>query len=247
MVNNVVKIKSSEQLKEKEDYEYIIELKHIDKFYYTGVATQVLFDINLQFKEGTVNSLVGPSGSGKSTLMNILGTLDKPTKGEVYIAGKRTDQMSKYELAVLRNQTIGFVFQFHYLLPEYTALENVLMPFEISRKKVTNKIKEKAVNLMKFIGIEDIKDNLATKMSGGQQQRTAIARSLMNNPKILLADEPTGNLDTEATDKVYNLFREINDEFGTTIIVITHERRIAEKTDRIIEIRDGIIHLDLYK
>ena len=247
MVNNVVKIKSSEQLKEKEDYEYIIELKHIDKFYYTGVATQVLFDINLQFKEGTVNSLVGPSGSGKSTLMNILGTLDKPTKGEVYIAGKRTDQMSKYELAVLRNQTIGFVFQFHYLLPEYTALENVLMPFEISRKKATNKIKEKAVNLMKFIGIEDVKDNLATKMSGGQQQRTAIARSLMNNPKILLADEPTGNLDTEATDKVYNLFREINDEFGTTIIVITHERRIAEKTDRIIEIRDGIIHLDLYK
>ena len=159
MANSVVKIKSNKQIKEKEDYEYIIELKHIDKFYYTGVATQVLFDINLQFKEGTVNSLVGPSGSGKSTLMNILGTLDKPTKGEVYIAGKRTDQMSKYELAVLRNQTIGFVFQFHYLLPEYTALENVLMPFEISGQKVTNEIKEKAVNLMKFIGIEDVKDN----------------------------------------------------------------------------------------
>jgi lipoprotein-releasing system ATP-binding protein len=247
VANSIGKIKESEQIKEKEEYEYIIELKEIDKFYYTGVATQVLFDINLQFKEGTVNSIVGPSGSGKSTLMNILGTLDKPTKGEVYIAGKRTDEMSKKELALLRNQTIGFVFQFHYLLPEYTALENVLMPFEISRQKVTNKIQEKAVNLMKFIGIEDVKDNLATKMSGGQQQRTAIARSLMNNPKILLADEPTGNLDTEATDKVYNLFRDINEEFGTTIIVITHERRIAEKTDRIIEIRDGRIHLDLYK
>lgn len=242
-----LEIKSNDQIKEKEAYEYIIELKHIDKFYYTGVATQVLFDINLQFKEGAVNSIVGPSGSGKSTLMNILGTLDKPTSGEVYIAGKRTDKMSKNELATLRNQTIGFVFQFHYLLPEYTALENVLMPFEISRKKVTDKTKEKAVNLMKFIGIEEVKDNLATKMSGGQQQRTAIARSLMNDPKILLADEPTGNLDTEATDKVYNLFRDINDEFGTTIIVITHERRIAEKTDRIIEIRDGRIHLDLYK
>ncbi len=247
MSKSAVKIKNEESIKEKEDYEYIVDLKHIDKFYYTGVATQVLFDINLQFKAGSVNSIVGPSGSGKSTLMNILGTLDKPTKGEVYIAGKRTDQMSKNELAILRNQTIGFVFQFHYLLPEYTALENVLMPFEISRQKVTSKVKEKAINLMKFIGIEDVKDNLATKMSGGQQQRTAIARSLMNNPKILLADEPTGNLDTEATDKVYNLFREINEKFGTTLIVITHERRIAEKTDRIIEIRDGKIHLDLYK
>lgn len=247
MANSIVKIRNNEHIKEKEDYEYIIDLKQIEKFYYTSVATQVLFDINLQFKEGTVNSIVGPSGSGKSTLMNILGTLDKPTKGEVYIAGKRTDEMSKNELATLRNKTIGFVFQFHYLLPEYTALENVLMPFEISRQKVTDKIKEKAVNLMRFIGIEEVKDNLATRMSGGQQQRTAIARSLMNNPKILLADEPTGNLDTEATDKVYNLFRDINDEFGTTIIVITHERRIAEKTDRIIEIRDGRIHLDLYK
>ncbi|MFX1337419.1 MAG: ABC transporter ATP-binding protein [Promethearchaeota archaeon] len=247
MANSVVKVKINEQIKEKEKYDYIVELKHIDKFYYTGAANQVLFDINLQFKEGTVNSIVGPSGSGKSTLMNIIGTLDKPTKGEVYIAGKRTDQMSKNELAILRNQTIGFVFQFHYLLPEYTALENVLMPFEISRKKVTSEIKEKAADLMRFIGIEEIKDNLATKMSGGQQQRTAIARSLMNNPKILLADEPTGNLDTEATDKVYNLFRDINNELGTTIIVITHERRIAEKTDRIIEIRDGRIHLDLYK
>ena len=247
MANSIVKIKNNEHIKEKEDYEYIIDLKQINKYYYTGVATQVLFDINLQFKEGTIISIVGPSGSGKSTLMNILGTLDKPTKGEVYIAGKRTDQMSKNELAVLRNQTIGFVFQFHYLLPEYTALENVLMPFEISKQKVTNKIKEKAVNLMKFIGIDDVKDNLATKMSGGQQQRTAIARALMNNPKIILADEPTGNLDTEATDKVYNLFRDINEEFGATIIVITHERRIAEKTDRIIEIRDGRIHLYLYK
>jgi len=247
LANSIVKVKNNAQIKEKEGSEYIIELKHIDKFYYTGVATQVLFDINLQFKERTVNSIVGPSGSGKSTLMNILGTLDKPTKGEVYIAGKRTDKMSKNELAMLRNQTIGFVFQFHYLLPEYTALENVLMPFEISRKKVTSDITERAVDLMKFIGIEEVKDNLATKMSGGQQQRTAIARSLMNNPKILLADEPTGNLDTEATDKVYNLLRDINEEFGTTIIVITHERRIAEKTDRIIEIRDGRIHLDLYK
>ncbi|MFX1392769.1 MAG: ABC transporter ATP-binding protein [Promethearchaeota archaeon] len=226
---------------------FVIELKNIEKFYYTGVATQVLFDINLQFRQGSFNSIVGPSGSGKSTLMNIIGTLDKPTKGEIYIDAKRTDKMSKKELAELRNKTIGFVFQFHYLLPEYTALENVLLPHRISKEKVTNETKKRAIDLLKFIGIEDVKNNLANNMSGGQQQRTAIARALMNNPKILLADEPTGNLDTDATDKVYDLFREINDEFKTTIIVITHERRIAEKTDRIIEIRDGRIHLDLLK
>jgi lipoprotein-releasing system ATP-binding protein len=179
--------------------------------------------------------------------MNIIGTLDKPTKGEIYIDGKRTDQMSKNELAELRNKTIGFVFQFHYLLPEYTALENVLLPYRISKRKVTSEAKNRALDLLKFIDIEDVKNNLATNMSGGQQQRTAIARALMNNPKIILADEPTGNLDTDSTDKVYDLLRDINDDFNTTIIVITHERRIAEKTDRIIEIRDGRIHLDLFK
>lgn len=242
-----IDIDENEPGNKTEKYEYVIELKNIDKFYYTGVATQVLFDINLQFKEGSLSSLIGPSGSGKSTLMNILGTLDKPTKGEVYIAGKRTDQMTNNELAILRNKVIGFVFQFHYLLPEYTALENILMPYQISKQKITADVKNRALELMTFIGIEDVKNNLANNMSGGQQQRTAIARALMNNPKIILADEPTGNLDTESTDKVYNLFRDINAEFGTTIIVITHERRIAEKTDRIIEIRDGRIHLDLYK
>ncbi|MFX0141315.1 MAG: ABC transporter ATP-binding protein [Candidatus Hodarchaeota archaeon] len=242
-----MKLESQEDSVKPTRKEFIIELKNIDKFYYTGVATQVLFDVNLQFRQGSFNSIVGPSGSGKSTLMNIIGTLDKPTKGEIYIDAKRTDKMTKKELAELRNKTIGFVFQFHYLLPEYTALENVLLPHRISKKKVTKETKKRALDLLKFMGIEDVKNNLANNMSGGQQQRTAIARALMNNPKILLADEPTGNLDTDATDRVYDLFREINDEFNTTIIVITHERRIAEKTDRIIEIRDGRIHLDLLK
>ncbi|MBD3255385.1 MAG: ATP-binding cassette domain-containing protein [Candidatus Lokiarchaeota archaeon] len=237
--------------KSEKDYpetsEYVLELKNIDKFYYTGVATQVLFDINLQFREGSFNSIVGPSGSGKSTLMNIIGTLDRPTNGVVYIDGKRTDKMDKNDLANLRNRTIGFVFQFHYLLPEYTALENILLPYKISKRKITDEVKERAVDLMRFIGIEEVKENLANNMSGGQQQRTAIARALMNRPKFLLADEPTGNLDTDATDKVYDLFRNINEEFGTSIIVITHERRIAEKTDRIVELRDGRVHMDLKK
>ena len=179
--------------------------------------------------------------------MNLIGTLDKPTKGEIYIDGKRTDKMTKKELAVLRNKTIGFVFQFHYLLPEYTALENVLLPHRISKEKITKETKTRALDLLKFMGIEDVKNNLANNMSGGQQQRTAIARALMNNPKIILADEPTGNLDTDSTDIVYDLLRDINEEFDTSIIVITHERRIAEKTDRIIEIKDGKIHLDLLK
>ena len=245
--SQVMNLESQENSVKSKRNNFVIELKNINKFYYTGVATQVLFDINLQFKYGSFNSIVGPSGSGKSTLMNLIGTLDKPTNGEIYIDAKRTDEMTKKELAELRNKAIGFVFQFHYLLPEYTALENVLMPYRISKERITSETKKRAIDLLKFIGIEDVKNNLANNMSGGQQQRTAIARALMNNPKILLADEPTGNLDTDSTDRVYDLFREINDEFKTTIIVITHERRIAEKTDRIIEIRDGRIHLDLFK
>lgn len=228
------------------DNNNIIELKNLNKSYFNGVETKVLFDINLEIKEKSFAALVGPSGSGKSTLMNIIGTLDKPTSGEIYINRIRTDQMNKNELAKLRNMTIGFVFQFHHLLPEFTALENVLMPFRISKQKLTSQKKKKAIELMEFIGIEDVKDNLAPKMSGGQQQRTAIARALMNDPKVLLADEPTGNLDTDSTDKVYDLFRNINEEFGTTVITITHDRRIAEKSDRIIEIKDGKIELDLH-
>ena len=225
----------------------IIELRHVDKFYYTGVATQVLFDLNLEIAEKSFCSLVGPSGSGKSTLMNIIGTLDKATEGEVYIAGQRTDQMDKNELANLRNRFIGFVFQFHYLLPEFTALENVLMPYRISKQKVTDEALRRAEEIMDFVGILQVKDNLAPNMSGGQQQRTAIARALMNQPKIILADEPTGNLDSDATDNVYKLFREINEDFGTTILSITHDRKIAERTDRIIEIQDGKIVLDVLK
>lgn len=225
----------------------IIELNNIDKFYYTGVATQVLFDINFKITEGEFVAIVGPSGSGKSTLMNLIGTLDKPTKGEIYIAGKRTDEMTKAELAALRNQTIGFVFQFHYLLPEFTAIENILLPYRISKQKVTKEIIKRAEELMDFMGILPVKDNLAPNMSGGQQQRTAIARALMNNPRILLADEPTGNLDTDSTSKVYELFREINEKFGTSMITITHDRKVAELTDRIIEVRDGKVILDISK
>ncbi|SCP96932.1 ABC transporter ATP-binding protein [Anaerobium acetethylicum] len=223
----------------------VIELKKINKIYGSQVKTQVLFDLDLAIEEGSFNSIIGQSGSGKSTLLNIIGTLDQPTDGEVYINGKRTDQMNKNELATLRNETIGFIFQFHYLLPEFTALENVLMPYRIQYGKVPADKLKRANELMALVGLEKVKNNKATNMSGGQQQRTAIARALMNSPKIILADEPTGNLDSETTETVYNLLRDINKEMGTTFIIITHDRRIAETADRIIEIKDGRIALDI--
>jgi lipoprotein-releasing system ATP-binding protein len=223
----------------------IINLKNIDKIYGNSIKTQVLTNINLSFKEGSFNSIIGSSGSGKSTLLNIMGTLDKPTNGEVIINGKRTDNMNKNELAELRNETLGFIFQFHYLLPEFTALENVLMPYNIKSSKVSKETLQRAEELLDLVGLKKFKNNLATKMSGGQQQRTAIARALMNNPKIILADEPTGNLDSESTENIYNLMRDINERFNTTFIVITHDRKIAEKADRIIEIKDGEIVMDI--
>jgi len=226
----------------------VVKLENVEKTYDAGsLKTQVLFDVNLTFEQGSFNSIIGASGSGKSTLLNIIGTLDRPTKGTVHIDGRKTNSMSKNQLAELRNTTIGFVFQFHYLLPEFTALENVMMPNWIRQSKVSGEIRTRAEELMGLMGLSKVKENLATKMSGGQQQRTAIARALCNNPKIILADEPTGNLDSESREKVYKTFRQINDRFGTTFIIVTHDRRIAEQTDRIVEISDGRIVTDIVR
>ena len=225
----------------------VVKLKNVDKIYRGAIDTQVLFDINLTFEEGSFNSLVGESGSGKSTLLNIIGTLDKPTRGEVKIAGNRINDLSKDKLAELRNTTIGFVFQFHYLLPEFTAIENVLMPYSISKKQPAKSVAKRAEELFDMLNITTVRNNPASKMSGGQQQRTAIARALINNPKIILADEPTGNLDSENTATIYKIFREINQQYGTTFLIVTHDRRIAEQTDRIVEIKDGKIVVDIRK
>lgn len=225
----------------------IMELKDITKIYGTKIKTQVLFGINLAFEQGSFNSIIGQSGSGKSTLLNILGSLDRPTSGDIIINGKNTKNMSNTELSLLRNESLGFIFQFHYLLPEFTALENVLMPYRISKKPITEETIKYANELLDIVGLTKVKNNLAINMSGGQQQRVAIARSLMNNPKIILADEPTGNLDSDSTEQVYELLRKINYQFGTTFIIITHDRHIAEKADRIIEIKDGRINLDITK
>lgn len=223
----------------------VMELKGITKVYGEKIKTQVLFGIDLKFYEGSFNAIIGQSGSGKSTLMNILGTLDNPTDGEIFINGQNTKSMKANDISFLRNQNIGFIFQFHYLLPEFTALENVLMPYKISKQKITPEVLARAHELLDFVGLSKVKNNLAKNMSGGQQQRVAIARSLINNPKIILADEPTGNLDSDSTEQVYTLLREINSKYKTTFIIITHDRKIAEKADRIIEIKDGRINIDV--
>ncbi len=222
-----------------------IKLKNITKVYGKIVKTKALKGINLELEKNSFNSVIGQSGSGKSTMLNIIGTLDTPTEGDVWINGIKTTDMDKGELAKLRNETIGFIFQFHYLLPEFTALENVLMPYSIKDKKLTQEIKDRAIMLLERVGLGKVINNNAKAMSGGQQQRTAIARALMNNPEIILADEPTGNLDSDTTEQVYDLLRELNDEFGTTFLVITHDQHVAEKTDRIIELKDGLIEMDI--
>ena len=223
----------------------IIELKDIKKVYGTVVKTEVLHGVDLEIEDSSFLSIVGQSGSGKSTLMNIMGTLDQPTSGEIKIAGKQTNKMNKSELASVRNETIGFIFQFHYLLPEFTAFENVILPYRIKGLKPSKEIMERAKELMDVVEISKVRNNLAPNMSGGQQQRTAIARALINNPKIILADEPTGNLDSDTSVKVFSLMRDLNKRYGTTFVIITHDRRIAEETDRIVEIRDGNIFNDI--
>ncbi|MCD8575027.1 MAG: ABC transporter ATP-binding protein [Erysipelotrichaceae bacterium] len=225
----------------------ILQLANVSKVYGTKIKTQVLNEFNLEIEEGSFNSIIGQSGSGKSTLLNIIGTLDVPTQGEVIINGISTQKLTKKQLATLRNQTLGFIFQFHYLLPEFTVLENILMPYRMQNKKVTPEVMERALHLIDVVGLSKVKNNLATNLSGGQQQRTAIARALMNQPKIILADEPTGNLDSDTTDQIYDLMRSINQSMNTTFLIITHDQSVAERTDRIIEIKDGKIILDVQK
>ena len=215
-----------------------LELKNITKVYGEKVKTKVLNNTDLTINEGEFVSIIGQSGSGKSTLLNIMGTLSKGSSGTLYINGINVEGMNKNELADLRNSELGFIFQFHYLLPEFTVIENILMPYSISGKKVNKEILERANELIDLVGLTKVKNNMATDLSGGQQQRAAIARALINSPKIILADEPTGNLDSNTTNDIYNLLRDINKKYNTTFVIITHDNRIAEKADRVIEVLD---------
>ncbi len=221
----------------------IIELRDITKVYHLGeIDLPVLKGITLNIEEGEFVSLTGASGSGKSTLMNLLGCLDHPTSGEFYIAGKNVAHYNVNERAKLRNERIGFVFQNFNLLARTTALENVMMPANYAHPaRSTADIRAHAMELMKLVGIDDRHHHTPAQLSGGQQQRVAIARSLINNPSILLADEPTGNLDSTTSVEVMRMFRDLNREKGLTIIIVTHDPETAAYTDRAINMVDGLI------
>lgn len=222
----------------------IIVLDRINKFYGETVVVQVLFDIGLTIQSGQFTAFIGPSGSGKTTLLNIIGLLESPTSGKIFLDGQDISELDRDELALYRNNKIGFIFQFHYLLPEFTALENVLIPYWIGKGRPPQEIVDRAMYLMERIGIRQYKDKYPSQMSGGQQQRVAIARSLINQPKIIFADEPTGNLDSKSSEMVMELLKEIIKENDTNLVMVTHDRKIATTADRVIELVDGRINKD---
>jgi lipoprotein-releasing system ATP-binding protein len=223
--------------------EEILRLEKVCKAYNIGQPseTEVLHDIDLRLEHGEFLALMGPSGSGKSTLLNIVGLLDRPTSGRLSIKGQDTGTLGDSELTRLRGHTIGFVFQYHLLISAFTARENVMMPMLADRGFASADIERRASRLLAQVGLEKFADNLATNMSGGQQQRVAVARALAMNPDLVLADEPTGNLDTKSADAVFDLMRQVNRDSGTSFLLVTHNLDLARRCDRIIEVVDGRI------
>lgn len=218
----------------------IIELKNLTKIYKDGMEFRALDNANLKIKKGEFAAIVGPSGSGKSTLMHLIGLLDTPSSGLLLIDNHDVTKMSDKERSEMRNRMLGFVFQYHHLLPDFTALENVMMPLLIAgrSKKESEEIAEK---LLKEVGLEDRMDHRPGELSGGQNQRVAVARALSCSPAIVLGDEPTGNLDTKTGNLIYELLRRLNKEYNQTFIVVTHNEDLASKADRIIRLVDGKI------
>ncbi|WP_437637185.1 ABC transporter ATP-binding protein [Sorangium sp. So ce854] len=214
------------------------------KEYGEAVVTRALDGVDLRIEKGEFAALIGPSGSGKSTLLNVIGLLDRPTRGRVVVDGKDTTGLDEASLTRLRARTLGFVFQFHHLLPMFTALENVMLPAWGDEGFPSSIMKARATELLAAVGLAERMNFKASALSGGQQQRVAIARALSRRPPLVLADEPTGNLDTESSAEVFALMRRFNRELGTTFLVVTHDPRIAEQCDRVIEIVDGRIARD---
>jgi lipoprotein-releasing system ATP-binding protein len=221
----------------------ILKLERVCKAYNVGLPTEteVLHDIDLKLDHGEFLALIGPSGSGKSTLLNIVGLLDRPTSGRLLIKGQDTAALDDAEITRLRGHTIGFVFQYHLLISAFTARENVMMPMLVDRGFPGADLEARADRLLAQVGLEKFAGNLANNMSGGQQQRVAVARALAMSPDLVLADEPTGNLDTKSADAVFDLMRQVNRDSGTSFLLVTHNMDLARRCDRIIEVVDGRI------
>jgi lipoprotein-releasing system ATP-binding protein len=211
----------------------------------TPVETEVLHGIDLVLERGEFAALIGPSGSGKSTLLNLIGLLDQPSSGRIYIQGQETDRLDDRTLTRMRGNSIGFVFQYHYLLPEFTVLENVMMPLLATRGHPDAAMRDTASELIDRVGLTPWRDHKASDISGGQQQRVAVARALAMDPPLVLADEPTGNLDTQTADGVFDLLRDVNETRSTTFLVVTHDPRLAQRCDRIVQLVDGRIVSDV--
>jgi len=223
----------------------ILELKNINKTYKGKTENlHILKDLNLEVEEGDFISILGKSGSGKSTLLGIIGLLDNFDSGEIYINNNKIDKFESNNIDRLKNKDLGFVFQFHYLLPEFTALENVMIPCLVQNFSDKKSIENKAKELLKKVGLEERYNHKPSELSGGEKQRVAIARALVNNPKIILADEPTGNLDEETSEDIHNLLKKINKENNQTIIVVTHSKELANITNKQYFVKQGKLILE---
>lgn len=215
----------------------MIEIKGVTKSF---GSLQVLKGIDLRIEKGEIVSIVGPSGAGKTTLLQILGTLDKPDSGSVVVDGIETSTLSTNKLSEFRNTHLGFVFQFHQLLPEFTAIENIMIPAYIAGMK-PKEARNRAEELLEFMGLSDRATHKPNELSGGEKQRVAVARALMNNPAVILADEPSGSLDSKNKEELHKLFFELRDKFGQTFVIVTHDETLATLTDRTIHLKDGRI------
>ncbi len=215
----------------------MIDIKNIEKSFGT---LKVLKGIDLHIDKGEIVSIVGPSGAGKTTLLQIMGTLDRPDKGSITINGTDVSGLSSKRLSDFRNKELGFVFQFHQLMPEFTAIENVMIPAFIAGTS-TRKAKERAVELLHFMGLEDRAQHKPNELSGGEKQRIAVARALVNHPSVILADEPSGSLDSKNKEELHQLFFNLREQFGQTFVIVTHDETLATLTDRTIHMRDGQI------
>ena len=212
--------------------------KVVKQYFLDNSYVEALKGVDISIKKGEMVALMGPSGSGKSTLLHILGGIDIPTEGKVFINGQDIFSLGENKLAKFRNSHIGFVFQFHHLFPEFTALENVMIPVQIYNK---GKAKEKAGRILKRLGLENRLNHKPSQLSGGEQQRVAIGRAIVNEPDIILADEPTGNLDSKNTEIVMNLLKELNEKNNVTMVIATHDKEVAEYCSRTIYLRDGMV------